>query len=598
LAAKPVIQEVIVTGPRAFSEGTIRSKLHSKKTSAFDFLPFISARRLRRDSDRQDSVALHNWYRSQGYLDVHVNLGYTFMDSLNRTSRVEITVREGVQTLLADTQIDYPPTPLVRRLDQTFARLERGAPLNPFLVKQVQFDINEAYANAGHPYAAVAVDTSFTFNRRQVNLRMSCRPGPEVRFGQVRLPDLRWTRESAVRRELAFRAGDLYSRRAIVRSEDNLFTSGLFDYVALDAVPGHGGQNTKPDFELRGIERKPLFVNARTGGKQDLNHDLVWSTLVVAGDRNFTGRGRLLRVAALADFIVISRWQELKYRFSAAFTEPWPIGLRLPTTLELAYEPGVQDVLRPYRIQRVEGSLSILRRWSRKTRAWLVFTYEQVDISDLDPAAQEQFRADSGISTTRSVTLAQRRDARDAPLSPTRGSVTAAEIEYAGGVLGGDNNFNRVEGSWTRYYRGVESWNIIAHRIRFGYLEGTGADDRAPSQELYFLGGANTVRGFKENSIGPKNTAGDAVGGQFLAVGNLELRRPVVGRLWMSLFVDVGNLWDRIESFRWTDWRVGAGGGLQFMSPVGPIRLDYGRRVIRDGEPPGGQFHLSIGYAY
>ena len=100
----------------------------------------------------------------------------------------------------------------------------------------------------------------------------------------------------------------------------------------------------------------------------------------------------------------------------------------------------IQDALRPYRIQRWEGTLSILRRWSRKTRAWLVFTYEKVDISELGLAAQEQFRADSGISTTRSVTLAHSRDARDAPLAPTRGSVTTTELEYAGGPLGGDNH--------------------------------------------------------------------------------------------------------------------------------------------------------------
>ena len=159
-------------------------------------------------------------------------------------------------------------------------------------------------------------------------------------------------------------------------------------------------------------------------------------------------------------------------------------------------------------------------------------------------------------------------------------------------------DFIRVEGSWSRYFRRQESVNIIAHRILVGYLQGTGNPRRVPSQELYFLGGANTVRGFQENSLGPKNAQGEAIGGQFVTVANIELRRPLFGRFWASVFADVGNLWDRIESFRWTEWNVGAGLGLQFVSPVGPLRLDYGRRIVRVDADAGGQFHISIGYAF
>ena len=72
----------------------------------------------------------------------------------------------------------------------------------------------------------------------------------------------------------------------------------------------------------------------------------------------------------------------------------------------------------------------------------------------------------------------------------------------------------------------------------------------------------------------------------------------MIGRFWMSLFVDVGNLWARPDDFRWDEWRVGAGAGLQFLSPVGPIRLDYGRRVTRDPEAAPDRLHVSIGYAF
>ena len=605
LAAKSVIRSVTVSGQQRFSDKEIRKRMHSKVSSQFDFIPGWPSRRLRRDSDRLDSLALHNWYHSQGYLDVQLELDYAFIDTTQRTAAVHVTVSEGTQTLLAGVTMEAPDQPVNRAIEPAMERFELDRPFNPFLLQQIQFDIKEAYANTGYPYAVVTADTTFTFNRRQVRIALRCDPGPPVRFGAITLPELKWTKEKAVRRELTFRSGSTYSREALIKSEEWLYLSGLFDYVALEAVTGSLLVDTTPAFRIRGVERKPLFINARTGLRQDLQFNMIWGTQVEVGDRNFTGRGRQLRVFALADIITEAeddpfslRLVPSRFRFAGAFTEPWPVGLRLPTTLEIAYEPPIPDPLRPYTIQRWQGLMTLLKRWSLKNQAWLRFEYEKVDIFDVDPDAAERFKADSGLQATSSITLGMRRDGRDAPLAPTRGSLTFGALKYAGGFLGGDNDYIQLEGSWSRYYRREASVNTVAHRLLLGYLQATRDDLRVPSQELYFLGGANTVRGFRENSLGPRDSLGDPIGGQFLIVGNLELRRPLLGRLWMSLFVDIGNLWNRINDFKMTEWNVGAGIGLQFMSPVGPLRVDYARRVIRVDEEPGGQLHLSIGYAF
>jgi len=270
----------------------------------------------------------------------------------------------------------------------------------------------------------------------------------------------------------------------------------------------------------------------------------------------------------------------------------------LPATLEVALEPNVKDPIRQYEIRRWEVSGTLQKRWTRKHRAWLTYKYEKVDIFSDALTIDDKFRADSGLSTTHSLIFGLFRDGRDAPLAPTRGSLSNALLEYAGGFLGGDNEFVRVEGSWARYYRRDRSWNIFAHRLLLGYLKGTGDPPQVPSQELYFLGGANTLRGFPENSVGPKSEAGTAVGGELRILGNVELRRPLYGRLWMSVFADIGNLWAHADDFRWDEWNVGAGLGVQFISPVGPLRLDYARRLARVDAPPGGQLHISIGYAF
>jgi outer membrane protein insertion porin family len=598
LARQPIIADIQIHGLTTLTENEVRNKLHSRKASD---LPFVSKHRLRRDSDRLDSVSLHNWFHTQGYLDAELRLYYAFTDTTEMRASIEVSVREGVQTTLRHVELHVPDVPEVGRTEGFTDLLKTDEPFNPFILKQVQFDLKEAYANLGHPYARIVTDSVFGPNGRRLDLVLNCEPGPEVFFGDVRLPDLKWTKKHAVFRELRFKPGDRYSRKALLESEDRLFTSGLFDFVALEAEDRRYEGDTLPRFRVRGLERKPLFINARTGFRQDFLYNLIWSTQLEGGDRNFTGRGRRLQGSALADYALFHNsifLQQLRYRFSAVYMEPWPVGVPLPTTLELAFEPAVKDPIRQYRIRRLEALATVLKRWSRKYRAWLTFKYEKVDIFSDDLFIDDKFRADSGLSTTHSVILNMWRDRRDTPLAPTRGSLTSASAEIAGRFLGGDNDFSRFEGSWARYYRREDSWNIIAHRILVGYLKGTGDPPRVPSQELYFLGGANTVRGFQENSIGPRNEFGDPLGGELVVVGNLELRRPLLGRFWMSLFVDIGNLWEKASDFKLSEWNMGAGVGLQFMSPVGPLRVDYGRRVIRVDLPEGDQFHVSIGYAF
>lgn len=598
LSARPVIRSVQVSGQAYFDEQQVKKRMHSKATSAFDFMPVVSARRLRRDSRVLDSVALYNWYKSNGFLRVQIDLDYRFRDSTRKSADVAVQIREGEQTTLSNFLLDHQATPLSGDFEKAARRLVPGAPFNPFVLKQVEFDIRAAFANSGHPYAQIEVDSAFTKDRRGVRLTLKLDPGPEVTFGEVEVPPLRWTRAKAVKRELVFKPGDRYRRRAVRDSEQRLYSSGLFDYVTLESSPTNAPRDTAPDFIVRGVERKPLFLSTRTGAKQDENQDLVWSLAVEGGDRNFTGTGRQIRASAEAEFIVITQWREQKYRFAAALTEPWPFNLRVPATLELAYEPGVRSAIQPYRIGRWEANLTLFREWSRITRTWVVFTYERADIYGLDPTIAEQFRADAGITISRTVTFSRQRDSRDSPLLPTRGSFTTTELEFAGSFLGGDNDFVRAEGSWSRYYRVADSRNILAHRLKIGYLDGLGAADRVPAQELFFLGGANSVRGFRENTIGPKNEDGIPLGGELAVVANLELRRPLWGRLWGSAFVDAGNNWARTEDFRITDLRAGAGVGLQFVSPVGPLRVDYARRMVRDGEEPGARIHVSILYAF
>jgi len=148
---------------------------------------------------------------------------------------------------------------------------------------------------------------------------------------------------------------------------------------------------------------------------------------------------------------------------------------------------------------------------------------------------------------------------------------------------------------------------VLATRIRGSLMTEFGKTEEVPSEDRLFLGGAYTVRGYQEATLGPVYSTADSVGpgllgdpkgGKALLVGNVEFRKNLFWRLGGQVFLDLGNLWYEIEHFNLEDLRLTGGVGIVFFTPVGPLRLDYARRIMTAGDSFGGRFHLSILYAF
>jgi outer membrane protein assembly factor BamA len=153
----------------------------------------------------------------------------------------------------------------------------------------------------------------------------------------------------------------------------------------------------------------------------------------------------------------------------------------------------------------------------------------------------------------------------------------------------------------------------FAGRLRVGYERPFGESDFVPDRERYKLGGPSTVRGYDYQEIGP---------GDFLLLGNVELRAPLFWRFSAGLFVDGGNAWEDVEEVGWSDFRpydthddpdraaqkdvrYSVGGGLRFGTPVGPVRVDIARKLkilpVAPGEPDGEHrwgYDFSLGHVF
>ena len=113
--------------------------------------------------------------------------------------------------------------------------------------------------------------------------------------------------------------------------------------------------------------------------------------------------------------------------------------------------------------------------------------------------------------------------------------------------------------------------------MRAGMADEYDDSDSVPIFDRFYAGGANTVRGYRERRIGPRDpVTEDPIGGEALLVGNIEGSFPVVQNLRGAIFYDVGNVWQEIDDFGSGGYKSSVGLGVRVKTPLGPIRLDYG----------------------
>ncbi len=605
LRRKPEVERVIIDGSEQISDGEIRRHMEMRPSSVWATFGLRRKRRVLRGARERDRMAILTLYETHGFLRAEVALT---VRKGQRTGRaiVEVLIHEGPRTVWGEVTLTGDDSEPAWRTGRWLRQLQRGKPANPRLLQKTLALCQSTYADFGYPYAQFAARWNVDSTRWDTaHITLTVDPGAQVHFGQVQVVGNTYTKSEVIRRELAFKAGDLYSRHKIIESQNNIYRTGLFTYTRLQVKTDSTNAETRtrrdPDFLVKVVERKPSYVEFTTGAGQDEQYDLTFDYSLEWGTRNWLGTGRRWALQAKSEFRTveggITKWTVLYHRFAARYTEPWIFGLRLPTTLQLSYEPGVHSAIQPYRIEKIEGELSFLARFGLTKKAWLSLVYESVNI-DVDEGvdrSKEDILREEGITITRKVVFALEKDSRPNIFVPAAGSLTRLDFEYAGGLLGEDVDYYKIVASWARYQTVAAS--VFASRFKFGRVKTHSGGRPLPTIDRFYLGGANSIRGYQENRVGPI-TDGIPEGGGILGVANLELRTPVIWKLWFTVFGDAGNTWKRSSDVSVNEILVSVGVGLQYISPVGPLRLDYARRVVHRNHPGSDRLHLAILFAF
>jgi outer membrane protein insertion porin family len=596
---KPVIKRIEVSGNTFFSSKKIKKEMSLKENK---WLNLFKNQRFYRWKLENDQFTIDTLYQTNGFLQAKTRIDYQF-DAESKVS-LKVIIYEGVQTRIKGISLSGGLESLSDKEKKVLDMLKSGEPLNLLKLDKVAFNLKTIYANNGYPYSQVKIEIEMSEDSTSAQVNFSLEPGKLVKFGEISFEGLSRTDEKVARRELVIKQGEIYSREKILDSEQREYSTGLFNYISLEAKkPEEKPEN--PEFVLKVAERKPSYVGLKLGmgqyQPQNIVADLTTSDLTLEwGNQNLAGTARKIYLSGFTSFVIFKNWQNLSNRFKFGFVEPWFMGTRTPFNFDLYYEPGVRSIIQPYRIESYGGNFNFSREYKRFIKFYLTFSYQQVKVYDLSPDKLEEFKKEQGINIRRLVSFSIEKDTRTDPFVPVSGSYFQLYNELVGGFLKGDNHFYKVILTWSRYnpLGKPKELNVLATRIKLGYVQKLFKDKYVPTFDRFYAGGAYTIRGYSENTLGPKDSEGVNIGGGLMLLANAEIRRALFWKFGYTLFLDAGNVWFEPKDFNMSDIRLTSGLGLQFLTPIGPIRLDYARRILRDSDPAKGRFHLAILYAF
>jgi outer membrane protein assembly complex protein YaeT len=600
---------IFITGNTLVPESDLRSRMRTKEPSMFSI---FRRPRLDRTQIERDVAQLEAYYHSIGFPEARVRLDRVEYVEKDRFANVYIVVDEGEATrVLSVTFVGdllMPESDLRKDL-----LLKRGAPYNASLLATDVYRIKGKYFDRG--YLGVTVQDSALIDSAGVRIRFLVEPGTQLNVGEILIEGNRLVRRSVIEKEIELKPGEVCRFNRVLKTQRNLFETGLFTVV--DVVP----ENIDPidrtvDIRIRVRERKGSWIEAGFGVGNLLGSRIFaeWGT------RNLAGTGRTLRFKAQYAFDLfegnqfdVHKFQITNtfYRYDVVFQQRRFLGIKLGIGLNAFIERDgtVPDL----ELKTVGYAFGTARDFGRHSEFLTGLSFEE--ITRLPAGLPEE------KSRSHSFGLTVSRDARDFLLDPHRGEYRVLSGEIAGGILGGDNDYYKLTGNFQRYRSIGGGRSVWAWRTRVGYGNPYGRSEQVPVESRYFLGGANSVRGYSEASLGPRTTDSNGnpryLGGQFLLLANLETRfpLPLLARWNFSgaIFLDGGNVYSDVSDvtgsgFRLTsnpdetqvtDFRYGVGAGIRYNTPVGPIRLDYGYPLKPDVTTDrNGRWYFSLGQIF
>ncbi|NKE70996.1 outer membrane protein assembly factor BamA [Candidatus Manganitrophus noduliformans] len=590
------VRRVRMAGNKAFTDKELKKQI---ETSKYFWLTswLTESGRYKEETVQADLDRLREHYLNHGYLEVQVAAPKVELSEDKEWFDITIPIVEGDQFRIRDIRYEGNELFETGRL-VNLTKSKEGEIFNRGQIRQDIMSMVDLYGERGYIFANVVPQLSPNIEDKTVDVSFQVTEDDPVKVREIHITGNDKTRDKVIRREIRVNEQELINTRLLRRSFQRLNNLNFFENIEI--VP----EQVEPgwvDLEVK-VQEKPTGTFSIGGGYSSVDR-FIAMTEVTQG--NLFGRGQLLRAKA-----------ELGGRrttYSLTFREPYLFDSNISGTTDLFN--SVRD-FSSYQEKRVGGDIVLGRSFGEYVNGSVSYTLETLNIFDLrrvpevdaagnptggtvpdrDIPEQVVRQAELGKTLTSALGFSLSRDTRDFIFDPTSGSRNSISLEYAGTFLGGDNDYYKVIFDSSRFF---PLWreHVLSVHGRVGYAVGIG-DKELPVGERFYVGGINTVRGFKFGKAGPITSTGEIIGGNKELYINVEYLIPLVpeAKIKWLFFYDIGRAFDDSEAIRFSELRQGAGFGIRWISPVGPLRLEMGANLDPErGEETGFIPEFSIG---
>lgn len=581
------VGRILFIGNEAFSDSTLRSTIQTRESAWWRFLTSDDTY----DPDRLafDQELLRRHYLSRGYVDFNVRSALAELTPGGQTFVITFTLDEGEQYEIGKVEIDSRLRDLKPEQLRELLETQTDEVYNADDVEASITALTDEIGKLGYAFVDIEPDLEKRPDDKTIDLTYVINEGSRVYIERIDVVGNVRTLDEVVRREFRLSEGDAFNTALLRRSRQRIQNLGYFEKVDLRTLPGSAPDKTRIEIEVTEKSTGELSFGAGFSTSDGPLGDIRLT------ERNLLGTGRSLT----ANFRVSQRRNEIDF----SLTEPYFLDTDITAGVDLfRTETDFQDES-SFDQTTVGGALRASYPLTEHLSHGVKFTVRQDDIKDVDGDASEFIQAEEGKEL--SVLLGQNLtyDRRDTRFLPTEGYLVRLEQEFAG--LGGDAQYLKHELIGSYYYPFTPSW-VLNLSARGGYIFGYGGED-VRLFDRFFLGGSS-LRGFRFAGVGPRDgLTDDALGGNALATGTAELRFPLGLpedlRMFGRVFVEGGTLTDLDVPDGVSDadlldsgsLRAATGIGLSWLSPLGPISIDFSRALLKEDEDNTESFRVSFG---
>jgi len=572
------LKRIRFEGNASIPAGKLRKQMMSEERG---FLHYVTGSgKFREDEWNADLAAVVGLYQKEGFARARIaSVTSDWDDSGGITETIRI--EEGARFRIREIRFQGNDHFLRQELLPLLANKE-GRYIDYAAIDREQEAVAAHYRNKGYLDAKAEPVLAFDEGKDSVAVRFDIVEGPRYRRGNVVVRGTLLTDPVVVLREVTIAPGEPVGEDRLLKFQQAVFGTGLYKTVRVQRVkrPAEGVLDLVVEVE------ETLFFEVEFGGGYGTDTGLRGSA--GAKSRNLDGKGRRLSAQARASRIEQTVLGDLR--------EPWVLGNRWKWEggLTASYSDSQN---KSFSLRKSSVITSINKTIFERSSFSLQYEYSRNKPYNVAAGAvlSPEDKEESNIGALRVLSVL---DLRDDPFNPHSGSLNSLSAEVASAFLGSEVGYYEITGQTSWYFPLFRRTTFVVSG-RGGYAHPYGDTIAVPIQKRFFLGGRTTVRGFSEQSIGPHAADGSAIGGDYMVNGNVEFRVPLQYGFILATFLDAGSAWlPGHVAGQDFDLREGAGLGLRYVTPVGPISLDYGWKLDRRDGEPASEWHFTIGAVF